>query len=94
MPDDLRHPEFLTEQLAPQGFVPFDGWRRDATAYCPTCTPAREASGDEATYPTYRVVAYRNPDPIHDGVTWDWREYGLCTGCEREWRLLAHDRES
>lgn len=94
MRDDLPHPQLLSEELAAQGFVPFEGWRTGARAYCPTCTPARRAAGDDDPYPTYRVVAYRNPDPIHDGVTWDWREYGLCTACERGWRLLAHDRES
>lgn len=88
------HPETLTAEVAPQGFVPFTGWRQEATAFCPTCAPAQAAAGVDAQWPVHRVAAYKNPDPIHDGVTWDWREYGQCTACGGRWRLLRHDRES
>lgn len=89
----MTHPETLTAELAPQGFVPFEGWRSEAVAFCPACTPPRVQVGQDERHTRHQVVAYRNPDPIHDGMTWDWREYGLCTECRQRWRLLAHDRE-
>lgn len=88
----MRHPDDLTAELAPQGFEPFEGWRETTTAYCPGCSPPRLAAGQDQTHTDHRIVAYRNPDPIHDGSTWDWREYGQCTECGGEWRLLVHDR--
>lgn len=86
--------ETLTAELSPQGFEPFEGWRGEAIAFCPACTPTRAADGHAERHTPHRVVAYRNPDPIHDGVTWDWREYGSCRECHGPWRLLAHDRET
>lgn len=92
----IPYPEPLTMTVAAEGFEPIEGWRREARAFCPRCTMTKLAAGadDDEKWPLHRLVTYRNPDPIHDGTTWDWREYGQCTECEGEWRLVAEDRES
>jgi hypothetical protein len=53
----MEHPEGLTAELKAEGFVPFDGWRREGLAYCPVGTHQRLADGTETTITMHRVAA-------------------------------------